>query len=528
MSQSRRIAVLPRQETESELRALIDSIPDFAIYRLDPTGIIQSWSEGSEHTQGYSAREVIGRPLSLFYTPEDRAAGMPERALKIAAEAGVYRGEGWRVRKNGTRFMASVMIARMLDPDGNIVGFSKVAHDETRNYAISRERDAALAEVAQAKHEAAIGRMAAGAAHDFNNLLQTIVGNAELLQAMLPCNLRALARLDLILEASSHAANLTKGLRKRRQQSEVPTLLDTERSLFDTVGLVEHLSRSAGIYVQKPRIQSPVPNLMVDRAAFLSAMLNLAVNARDAMPSGGTLAIGARAGQDAGVPLVIITVEDTGVGMTEELRLKLADPNNRRHGLDLSTKSEGGGLGLQQVYDFARRAGGRVEIASTLGQGTRVTLYLPAASKAGPIPEPLGDPEDSLVRSLGRSLTVLVVEDDKGVAAVSADTLRDLGYRVEVAYSAQEALSILSSHRRVDLIVSDIIMPPGQNGVDMAYSIRDAYPDMPIILTTGHSPDSIRPHTFPLLPKPYSRQELSQWVASALAAVSSIMGGALG
>jgi PAS domain S-box-containing protein len=476
-------------ESESRFRLLVEGVVDYAIFTLDPDGRVTNWNTGAERIKGYAASEIVGQHFSRFYTEEDRAAGVPQRALATAARTGKFEAEGWRVRKDGTRFWANVLIDAIRDDAGELIGFAKITRDMT-------ERRAVEERLRQAQKMEAIGQLTGGVAHDFNNLLTVIFGNLETLLRRLPekdeDDLRRL--VDGAIRGATRAAQLTQRLLafSRRQPLE-PKPVNLNRLV---AGASELLQRTLGERVAVETVLGAgLWWVQVDPSQLESALLNLAVNARDAMPEGGKLTIETAntyldeaysAAQDdlAAGHYVLLAVSDTGTGMSKEIIAQAFEPF-------FTTKApgEGTGLGLSQVYGFIKQSGGHVKIYSEPREGTTVKLYLPRLATA----PGQGESEERVVAvPMGRrGETILVVEDDDDVRAHSVDILRELGYRVIAAPDGASALRILESEPGVRLLFTDIGLPGGLNGRHLAEEARRRHTALRLLFTTAYARNAI-------------------------------------
>ena len=494
----------------------MDGIRDCAIYLIDPTGCINSWNAGAERIKGYSAEEIIGRHFSEFYTPEDRAAGLPNFALTTAARAGKFEGEGWRVRKDGTRFWASVLIDAIRE-GGELVGFAKITRDMT-------ERRAMQEQLHQSQKMEAIGQLTGGVAHDFNNLLTVILGNLDTLsQQVPPEHARWRRAIDQAMRASERAANLTQQLLAfARRQPLRPKAVELNGLLSRWIELVRRTLPEA---ISIRRLEDPeAGSVEVDQNQLENALLNLAVNARDAMPNGGTLTVETVRtvvqGHDFNVPFdlkpgdySVICVTDTGVGMSQEVLERAFEPF-------FTTKplGQGTGLGLSQVFGFVKQSGGNVKLYSRQGHGTTIKIYLPRMSEQALVQE---DVRRTVTAAGRRSESVLVVEDNEDVRTFSADALRDYGFNVLEAADAAEALRILEGKTSIDLLFTDIGLP-GLTGRELVSTVQRKYPGIRFLFTSGYaqmpSPTSSRwTSDIPLLSKPFTRSQLYDRVTQALA-----------
>ncbi|MBV6273066.1 PAS domain S-box protein [Alcaligenaceae bacterium CGII-47] len=378
--------------SSSRFELLVHAIKDYAIYLLDVEGHIISWNTGAEHFKGYTAEEIIGQHFSRFYTEEDCRIGIPERALATATEQGVYESEGWRVRKDGSRFWASIVIDPIFSETEELIGFAKITRDITERKRAQEEIDKQRARLSHAKKLEAIGRITGGVAHDFNNLLSVIRSAAELLGM---ANLSADKRtqyIEIIGNTAERAALLTRQLLAfAREQPLSPEAFDIASRIH---GLRHVIEMTVGVGIQV-NIQLPtdLPAVHADAAQFDTAVLNLVINARDAMPEGGTIRIGVsdatcsplpREDDEPAAPpgeFIGITISDTGCGIEPSLIEKIFEPFFTTKALN-----EGTGLGLSQVYGFAKQSGGDVTVESQIAAGTTFSLYLPCATEHSPNP----------------------------------------------------------------------------------------------------------------------------------------------
>jgi PAS domain S-box-containing protein len=368
-------------ESERRFRLLIEAVKDYAIYMLDPSGVIVNWNAGAERIKGYTADEIIGQHFSRFFTERDRAAGVPARALQVAAQEGRFEAEGWRLRKDGSLFWANSVLDRIQDESGNLIGFAKITRD------ITERRDAQLAlqqaqtQRAHTQKMEALGHLTGGVAHDFNNLLMIISGHIQSLKRLVAGDPRGRRAAEAIELAVDRGANLTRQLLTfSRRQTVHPVDSDlSERIEAVRVLLASSLGTSVKLAADIP---PDIWQIRIDRSEFELALVNLALNARDAMAQGGVITVAAEnvqlAGSDTPDQLqgdfVALSVADTGCGIAPDILPRVFDPF-------FTTKAVGGGsgLGLSQVYGFAHQSGGTVTLKSELGAGTCVTLYLPRA-----------------------------------------------------------------------------------------------------------------------------------------------------
>ena len=477
------------EDTERRFRLLVESVTDYAIYMLDPDGHVINWNPGAARAKGYAPHEIIGRHFSTFYTPEDKAAEIPQRALRIAIETGKFEAEGWRVRKDGSRFWASAILNAIKGPDGQILGFAKVTRDLT-------ERRAAEERARQAQKMEGVGQLTGGVAHDFNNLLTIIIGNLETLQRNVRRPDLDIDRLERSVDNAMRGARRAESLTQRllafsRQQPLDPKPIDLGRLV---TGMSDLLRRTLGEQITIETVLSGnVWRALADPNQIELAILNLAVNARDAMPSGGKLTLETAnvhldekyaSSQAEVVPgqYVMLAVTDNGSGMTPEVKAKAFDPF-------FTTKDigHGTGLGLSQVYGFIKQSRGHVKIYSEIGEGSTIKLYLPRAHAVSAeedvdVAQPVSGSQDE---------TILVVEDDPDVRTYSCETLAELGYTVVAAENGAAALRLLASNPQVNVLFSDIGLPGGMNGRQLSEEARKLRPDLKVLFTTGYARNAI-------------------------------------
>ncbi len=495
-------------EAERRFRILIQGVTDYAIYMLDPEGRVTNWNAGAERIKGYSPDEIIGQHFSRFYTPDDFDAGVPKRALETARETGRYEAEGWRVRKDGTRFWASVVIDAIKDEDGKIIGFAKITRDQTEKREAQLRLEESREQLFRSQKMEALGQLTGGLAHDFNNLLTAILGAADLALRNVADPEKLKRMLDGIRNSAQRGAGLTKQLLAfaRAQQLEIRQI-DLKDFMGDVTTLVRPSLRSDIELVTE--ISDQLWPVDADAGALELAILNLAFNARDAMKDGGKLRISAENvvlnGQPEGLrgEHVALRVRDTGSGMSPETMERVFEPF-------FTTKSfgEGTGLGLSQVFGFAKQIGGGVTVDSEIDKGSSFTLYLPASRGATH-----AESKANGVHALGR---VLIVEDDTLVAELAAGMLDELGFETVVAHSAKEALDRLAGGEKPKVIFSDVVMPGGISGIELARKVRDRFPELPILLTTGYSEQIAGTHGFPVLQKPYELESLADALGKML------------
>ena len=493
-------------ESEQRFRLLVQGVRDYAIYMLDPTGVITNWNAGAEAIKGYKAGEIVGKHFSVFYTPPDQAAGKPARALETALREGRFEGEALRVRKGGETFWASVVIDPIHDDSGRLLGFAKITRDVTEKRRAAEEIDHAREALVQAQKMEAIGRLTGGVAHDFNNLLTVIRASADFLRRPNLTEAKRAQYVEAIATTAERATVLTGQLlafaRRQPLQPEVFDIGARLRGLGQIVSAT--LGATVGFELDLPEEAQLV---FADPSQFETAVLNMIINARDAMPRGGAIKV--TCGQAAGVPavrghapasgdFVTVAIGDNGTGMSADVLLRVFEPFFTTKDVDKGT-----GLGLSQVYGFAKQSSGEIDVESAVGEGTTFTLYLPRAAgvtHSAPRTEP------ALEAANLRARRILLVEDNEGVGQFARQLLTELGQTVTWAGDAQAALYILQDRSDAfDVVFTDVVMP-GISGVELAQQVSQRWPHIEVILTSGYSHIIVEEgtHGFPLLKKPYS------------------------
>lgn len=507
-------------KSERSFRLLVQGVTDYAIFMLSPDGHITSWNAGARRIKGYTEAEIIGSHFSRFYTPEDVAAGVPLRGLETARRDGRFEAEGWRVRRDGSRFFAHVIIDAIYE-DGELAGFAKVTRDITERRRTSEQLEQTQRALFQAQKMEALGKLTGGVAHDFNNVLQVMRGNLELLQSRHGRDAWSAERLSNAIDAVDHGAKLASQLLAfGRQQPLAPVVINPARQLRT---LDDLMRRALGESIE---IESVVAgglwNTAVDPHQFENVILNLAINARDAMPDGGKLTLElANATLDdeyvasfpdvAAGQYVMLAVTDTGIGMSLDVVERAFDPF-------FSTKPEGrgSGLGLSMAYGFVKQSGGHIRLYSEVGEGTTIRVYLPR-STATPV-----DVERSKAGGLRHgNETILVVEDDQRVRETVVELLSGLGYAVLKANNAEQALAVMESGVHIDLLFTDVVMPGSLRSPEMVHRAVQILPALKVLYTSGYTRNAIvhggrLDPGVELLSKPYSRQQLGLKVRQVL------------
>ncbi|MCO4842814.1 MAG: PAS domain S-box protein [Yoonia sp.] len=494
---------------EARLSAILNAAPE-AIVTINEAGIIGSFSTGAEEILGFKADEVIGQNVNILMPEPNHSGhdGYLEHYVKTGEKKIIGMGrEMDACHKDGTRVPIRLTVSEMvLDGTRHFLG---IMHDLTTD----RKRQV---ELQRAQKMEAVGQLTGGLAHDFNNLLTVVIGNLELLE-MRTDDPKLLELMHGALEASNIGAALTSQLlsfsKSQALEPENVALNDLVKTMLSI------LERTLdGQIVVETRLGDDLAETLADPGQVESAILNLAINARNAMPNGGTLTIETRnvtldadfaATQVDVTPgdYVCLAMTDTGVGIDPEIQARVFEPFFTTKG-----PGAGSGLGLSMVYGFAKQSGGHVSIYSEAGQGTTVNLFLPkaASKKKDQKNERLEQPTQA------SGETILVVEDDPKVLRLTVTRLKQLNYQVIAATNGPEAIKILTENKKIDLVLSDVVMPGGMSGFDVAAKAMALRPDLKIILSTGYA-KGIEPHDatsgmvkHKVLRKPYGLQELAR------------------
>jgi PAS domain S-box-containing protein len=502
------------QDSEQNYRLLLRGARDYAIYMLDTLGRVRSWNDGAQRLKGYEADEIIGRHFRIFLPEEVRADDMADEALVTAAREGQFEAQGWLVRKDGSRFYASTVMDAIRNDAGELIGFAKLTRDVTTQHEAQLALEQAREQVAQAQKMEALGQLTGGIAHDFNNLLMIVSGYAQILQSRLS-EAKDTQAVKAIRAAANRGEKLTRQLLAfSRRQQLMPVAVDL-RQRVDAVRDMLAPSLRGNIELICD-IEDKIWPVEVDLGELELALVNIAVNARDAMPDGGTITLSARnvvlkPGSAAGAlegEFVALAIIDTGAGMPPDVLARVFEPF-------YTTKpvGKGTGLGLSQVHGFANQSGGAVTVSSEPGRGTVVTIYLPRSASAES-----ADAGERIASSGDLTQgTVLVVEDRRDVAEVTSSLLEQLGYRVVRAENAAEALRHLQQGIGVDLLFSDIVMPGAINGLGLAQICQERFPEIPVLLTSGFSDAAqAADGRFDILRKPFELAALERAIEAAL------------
>jgi two-component system cell cycle sensor histidine kinase/response regulator CckA len=498
-------------ERLSQLASIIELSSDaIVIFTLD--GTIVSWNAGAESVYGYSASEVLGSPRSVLL-PRDRPDDLPAIVGTLKRGERIQRYETVHMRKGGQRIDVSMTMSPVKDASDEILGAAAIARDISDRKLLEKQ-------LRQAQRMEAIGQLSGGIAHDFNNLLTVINGSCELLEPELPQKASLRRHCEQIRKAGERAASLTRQLLAfSRQQVLEPRVLALNTVILDVEKM---LNRVIGEDIElRTSLDPSLGSVKADRSQIEQVIMNLAVNARDAMPNGGRLTI-----QTANVivdkafarrhqpqqpgPYVRLSVRDTGIGMDAETQARIFEPF-------FTTKEvgKGTGLGLSTVYGAIRQSGGHIWVYSELGQGTSFEVYLPI------VPERVLDekPSGSADTPSNGTETILLVEDEEGVRELTRDLLAGSGYVVLEAESPEKALQTASHYPNpIHLLLTDVIMP-GMNGPKLAQRLAMIRPEMKVVYMSGYT--GFRQPQLPdsqaiLLPKPFTREALLRKLRDAL------------
>lgn len=503
------------RRSQEQFRFLVRSVTDYAIYMLDTAGYITNWNLGAERIKGYRPGEIIGEHFSRFYTEDDRAAGEPQRALATAQSDGRFEKEGWRIRKDGSRFWASVVIDPIRDDDGALIGFAKITRDMTERNDARRALDEAREALFQSQKIEAIGQLTGGIAHDFNNLLMAVITSLDLMRKRLPDDPKLIGLFENALQGAQRGASLTQRmLAFARRQDLKLTAIDLPVLVS---GMNSLLERSLGPSILiETRFAPGLPPVWADANQLELALLNLAVNARDAMPGGGPIIVAAHeelvlAGHLTHLPAgryVCFLVTDTGEGMDQATLSRAMEPFFTTKGI-----GKGTGLGLSMVHGLMEQFGGRLILHSRKGEGSTAQLWLPVGT-VDVVSDDL--PHAFMAEDHTNPLVVLVVDDDPLVLHSTAYMLEDLGHTTIEAESGIQALEILRREKTIDLVLTDQAMPH-MTGSQLAIAIKTEWPGLPIILASGYTEiPAEMPTALPRLAKPFRHEDLERAIGDAI------------
>ena len=550
------------RQNEERFRLVVESLQDYAVFMTDPEGRVSSWNLGAERILGWNQQEVISQRFGSFYTPEDQERGLPVLALSESVSEGRFEDEGWRVRKDGSRFWANMVVTALLDDNGKLVGFSAVIRDLTNRKRAEEElqilnaklkdrvaeqtaelvraigqREELQDQLLQAQKMESIGTLAGGVAHDFNNLLNLILGYASAIERDAGNPAKLSESIDVIKDTVKRGASLVQQLlsmvRKTDivfEQVEVNILLEKLQPL-----LHETFPKTIDISLE---LAAGLPPVMADANQLNQVMLNLCVNARDAMPGGGKLILAT--GKVTGMELrgrfqdaleneyLSISVTDTGVGIDEATRSRIFEPF-------FSTKEpgQGTGLGLSVVYGIISNHTGFVNVASEPGRGSTFRVYLPIAkNKTVPVGLTLTQQLDGneVPQISVRGQTILFAEDEARQLRLMQNFLQSEGYRVLGARDGTEAVELYSRHKHeIAAVVLDIGLPK-LNGWEVFLRMKKEAAEVKVLFATGYISPEIeagiaKGELSGLIMKPYQLDDVLAKIALAIRSPATMVGG---
>lgn len=501
------------QTIRRQLSEIVNSSND-GIISKDLNGIITSWNSGAEQIFGYTAKEMIGRHISILF-PDDKINEESDISQRIEKGEKIEHFETIRKRKDGKSINVSVSISPLKNDKDEIIGASKIVRDITENKRLEQQ-------LRQSNKMVAIGELSGGIAHDFNNLLGIIIGNLDLLARSIAGNEDISKRVSTTLKAATRGADLTKRLLAfSRQQPLTPEPANLNNSVNN---LVEMAKQILGNNIEiETELTTDLPPVLVDIAELESALLNLIVNARDAMPDGGKVIISTRLRElDDRYPSVqtreilpglyaALSVTDTGEGIPPEILDRVYEPF-----FTTKERGKGTGMGLSMIYGFAKQSGGAVKIYSEVHHGTNVTIYLPLANNIQPSYKTITQNHQVLTHT-----KILIVDDEPDLLEIAATYLKENGYDVYTAINGMNAIEILKSTPDIAVLLTDVVMPGGLNGVELAKKVRQLKPDIVVVYVSGFPLSKLTDEKSTkveglFLSKPYQRDELISTIQHAL------------
>jgi two-component system cell cycle sensor histidine kinase/response regulator CckA len=539
------------RQSEERFRLIVESFQDYAVFMMDSEGRVTLWNRGAERIWGYPQKEVLGQSFACFNTPEEQSANTHAAILRQTIADGRHEEEGWRTRKDGSRFWANVVYATVRDDKGELIGFSAVTRDVTDRKRAENElqklnaemqkhiaeqteelirtiaqRERLHEELLQAQKMESIGTLAGGIAHDFNNLLNVILGYASLLEQSTANPTQVSANVEVIKETVTRGSSLVRQLLAVARKSETQfERVEINRLLQGLQALLqETFPKTIDVFL---RLEPTLPTLTADPNQIHQAMLNLCLNSRDAMPEGGELLL--KTGTINGTELrrhfqearreqyIRISVTDTGHGIDKAIKNRVFEPF-------FTTKSQGqgSGLGLSVVYGIVTNHGGFIDVASEPGRGTTFDIYLPVPSDVGPFIHAVdGSEERTAEPSAGNAATILFVEDEIHQLNLMQKHLEAEGHRLLTAKDGHEAVQTYLRHKReIDLVVLDLGLPK-LNGWEAYKMMKEADPNVKAIFATGFISPEIEAHLATgelsaVIMKPYTTSEMRKKIATAL------------
>jgi PAS domain S-box-containing protein len=539
------------RQSEERFRLVVESLQDYAVFMMDPSGRVSTWNLGAERIVGWSQQEAIGKLFGSFYTAEDEAKGLPGQALKESALAGRYEDEGWRLRKDGSPFWANVVVTSLVDEHGELVGFSAIFRDLTGRKKTEEqlkrlnteleeryvekaaelahtigEREKLQEQLLQVQKMESIGTLAGGIAHDINNILNIISGYANVILQNTGDKEKNSEHIEVIIETVERGVSLVRQLLAMARKAETK---------FEQVRVTGVLQKLQGIINDTfPKqieviwdLQPELPPIMADHHQIHQAVFNLCLNARDAMPDGGKLIVATRTvagaelrkiSQEAKEELYCcITVKDTGMGMSMSTKNRIFEPffTTKRQG-------EGTGLGLAVVYGIIGKHGGIIDVESEPDRGASFRLFLP-------IPREQAEPSDGqgqVARKkseefVGDGEMILFVDDEVHQLRLMQMHLQRAGYRVLTAADGAEAVDIHRRHKdEIAAVVLDFGLPK-LNGWEAFRKMKEIDPALKAIFATGFMASQLetelaKQELSGVIMKPYQLDEVLEKISSAI------------
>jgi PAS domain S-box-containing protein len=508
------------RRSEERFRVMVNAIEDYAIFTVDSQGRIDSWNRGAERLLGYASSEVLGGTLQVLFPTDQQDI---EQELHLAATSGQHQGDAVRVSKDGKILHVNVTTSAMRDADGNLLGFVRVMRDITERVRTQEELARRDSDLRQAQKMEAVGQLAGGVAHDFNNMLTAIRGYADLVRDEFATSPSARTAFDEIGRAVDRAASLTRQLLAfSRKQVLQPQPLDPNAAVRDIESMLRRLL--VGDVELATDLAADAGQITVDPAQLHQVLLNLALNARDAMPGGGRLLIRTRAVElDAAFcdenrgavrgPHVMLSVSDNGAGMDPEVLAHIFEPFYTTKELGMGT-----GLGLSTVYGIVKQSGGYIRVESIPGQGSTFLIYFPRSSA----PCPANRPREKAVPARSSTATILLADDEDAIRRVLATMLERNGFKVLTARDGAEALKVGEQHAgQIDLLVTDMMMPK-MHGRELSRRLFSSRPDMRVLFMSGYADNDIierglLDQRMSFIQKPFESSDLVAKVRATLA-----------
>ena len=498
-------------QSEERLRLLVNAVKDQALFIVDPELRIVTWNPGAERMNGFTAVEVLGKPLAMLRAPE--ATEPLEAIFERARREGGAEGDDIGLRKDGTRYQPHFYIAPMLDRKGQLLGYVNITRDDTRQRSIE-------AQLSEAQRFEALGHLAGGIAHDFNNMLMVIFGRCDILLRSLTSETHRRYVNDIRIAATKNRELTQQLLAAARQQVLAPRVVNINEAVSAAIRL---LSPTLGEHITiQQELYEPLWNAHADPGKLHQVVVNLAINARDAMPEGGTLTIESRnihvdrgySRQHIGLAegdYVALMISDTGTGIPNEIRSRIYDPF-------FTTKEagRGTGLGLAVVRGIIEQTGGHIWMYSEMGIGTTFRIFLPRYA-AHETPEAAVEEPSA---PYGKE-TILLVEDEELLRSVLREAMEEHGYRVLEAATPADALTLSANFpETIDLLLTDIVMP-GLNGKELAERLILERPSLRIVFMSGYTNSALKntselPPTVHYVEKPVPTTVLLQMIRGAL------------